>query len=190
MRALLRCALLFALVLLVGRSGLADVPQYKLTTLASFNGMNGISPACALVADASGNLYGTTTDGGANNKGTVFELTAGTNVLTPIVSFNGSNGAYPEDDRLLIDASGNLFGTTQQGGAANNGTVFEVAAGSHALNTLATFPAFDTGLPSPNGGLVADAAGNLYGTTSTSGHGFYGGAVYKVAAVTHSLTVR
>ena len=83
-----------------------------------------------LFADANGNLFGTTTYSGANGYGTVFEIakTANGYASTPItlVSFNCSNGANPVGS-LIIDANGNLFGTTSLGGANNLGTVFEIA---------------------------------------------------------------
>ena len=87
-------------------------------------------PMSNLVADSKGNLYGTTTEGGASNDGTVFELAFGTWTLTTLVSFTGTNGGDPEAG-LVIDNNGNLFGTASSGGTANDGTLFEVAAGTH-----------------------------------------------------------
>ena len=84
-----------------------------------FPGMtNGPSqPHGGLIADSSGNLYGTTTAGGAHGYGTVFEVAAGSNIITTLASFDGSNtGAAPLGD-LVEDSRGDLFGTTQQGGA-------------------------------------------------------------------------
>ena len=95
-----------------------------------------------LVADSAGNLYGTTSDGGANGDGTVFEIAAGTHALSTLATFNGANGASPVA-ALAIDASGNLFGTTQSGGTYNDGTVFEIAAGTHDFSTVATFNDFN-----------------------------------------------
>jgi uncharacterized repeat protein (TIGR03803 family) len=96
-----------------------------ITTLASFNGTNGSDPEAGLVMDSSGNLYGTTRDGGASNDGTVFELAKDSSTITTLTTFNGTNGAYPEAS-LLMDSSGNLYGTTDSGGPANYGTVFEL----------------------------------------------------------------
>ena len=94
----------------------ANDASHTFTTLATFNSSNGASPYAALLADASGNLYGTTTRGGANGFGTVFEVAndAG-HTLTTLASFNGTNGASPYAG-LIADASGNLYGTTSQGG--------------------------------------------------------------------------
>ena len=88
--------------------------------------------------DSSGNLFGTTVRGGASNDGTVFELAHGSSTITTLASFNGTDGAQPEA-ALIMDSSGNLFGTTATGGAANDGTVFELAHGSGTITTLASF---------------------------------------------------
>ena len=85
--------------------------------------------------NASGNLFGTTEEGGAHDSGTVFELPKGGTINT-LASFGGANGQNPEA-ALIMDSSGNLYGTTSLGGAANDGTVFEVVAGSDVLSTLA-----------------------------------------------------
>ena len=111
-----------------------------ITTLASFNGANGsrLFRLVAVVRDAQGNLFGTTQFGGANDRGTVFELAAGSSIITTLASFNGANGAAPAAG-LIRDAQGNLFGTTFVGGAYDRGTVFELAAGSSTITTLASF---------------------------------------------------
>ncbi len=87
----------------------------NLTTLVSFNGANGAEPLGSLVADAKGDLFGTTAQGGANDDGTVFEIakTAHGYASTPttLVSFNGTNGNLPEGS-LIADAKGDLLGTT------------------------------------------------------------------------------
>jgi hypothetical protein len=92
----------------------------NLTSLVSFNGTNGEGPLAGLIADANGNLFGATEGGGAYEYGTVFEIakTAGGYASTPttLVSFNGTNGAYPYYTTLIADANGNLFGTTLEGG--------------------------------------------------------------------------
>src|SRR5437588_712205 len=88
--------------------------------------------------------------------------------LTPSVfalaSFNGANGASPQGT-LALDAGGNVYGAANRGGAGNEGTVFEVAKGSGAVTVLASFPSGDNSTGQPQGGVMMDAAGNLYGTT-------------------------
>ena len=118
-----------------------------ITTLASFNGANGQDPNADLIEDRSGNLFGTAAGGGnAANDGTVFEVAAGSNAITTLAYFNGANGANP-NSALIEDSSGNLFGTTVEGGASNDGTVFEVAAGRrHTITPLASFNGAPTGL--------------------------------------------
>jgi uncharacterized repeat protein (TIGR03803 family) len=106
----------------------------EITALASFNGTNGARPDGGLIMDSSGNLYGTTDVGGASRDGTVFELAHGSGTITTLVSFNGTNGSEPED-ALIMDTSGNLYGTTYVGGASNDGTVFELS-GADALLAL------------------------------------------------------
>ena len=149
----------------------------SITTLVSFNGSNGGEPQGSLIADAAGNLYGTTQQGGANSEGTVFEIAKGSNTATPLVSFNNTNGAYPYGS-LITDAAGNLYGTTEGGGPAGVGAVFEIAKGS---NTAATLVSFNyTNGAYPTGSLIADAAGDLYGTTSQGGANGYG-EVFEIA---------
>jgi uncharacterized repeat protein (TIGR03803 family) len=159
---------------------------HALSTIATFNGTNGSSHFYGLnnlIADTSGNLYGTTLDGGTNGDGTVYEVAAGTHALSTLATCNGTNGVGPNG--VIADASGNLYGTTQGGGANGDGTVFEVAAGTHALSTLATFNG--TNGMTPVGGLIADANGNLYGTTERGGTGGYG-TVFEIAAGSHTLS--
>ncbi len=92
------------------------MPITPLTTLATFNGTNGSFPAAGLIADASGNLYGTTFRGGLKGDGTVLEVANNANhTLSTLVMFSGANGANPRA-RLIADASGNLYGTTYGGG--------------------------------------------------------------------------
>ena len=154
------------------------------TTLASFDGTNGANPYGCVVADASGDLFGTTTNGGASGDGTVFELAAGSGAITTLASFSGTNGASPTGG-IVIDGSGNLFGTTQYGGDANgDGTVFELAAGSGAITTLALFNNIDGANPVSE--LVEDSGGNLFGTASAGGAGY--GTVFEVAAGSSAIT--
>jgi uncharacterized repeat protein (TIGR03803 family) len=139
-----------------------------ITTLASFNGTNGLRPSAGLIMDSRGNLYGTAYRGGAANEGTVFELARGSSTITTLASFfAGVYGKYPRGG-LVMDRSGNLYGTTAYGGPLNNGTVFELAPGGGTITALASFSGSDGA--GPLAGLIMDSSGNLYGTTA------YGGA--------------
>jgi len=93
-----------------------------ITTLASFNGSNGAHPESAVTVDAAGNIYGTTVYGGANGVGTVWEIVKGSNAITTLASFDGSDGAYPSGG-VTLDAAGNLYGTAG-GGSNGDGTVW------------------------------------------------------------------
>jgi uncharacterized repeat protein (TIGR03803 family) len=152
--------------------------SHTITTLASFGGTQSVFPS-GVNLDAQGNLFGTTAGGGANNLGSVFELAAGSHVITTLASFNGANGASPEAG-VILDSQGNLFGGTAEGGADNLGTVFELAAGSGTITTLASFNG-DNG-SFPIGGLARDAQGNLYGTTPEGGANNLG-TIFEVSSV-------
>lgn len=153
--------------------------NYALATLVNFTGANGSTPQGTLIADANGNFYGTTSSGGAGGFGTVFKLDASNNYsLTTLASFNLANGSTPLT-RLLMDTVGNIFGTSHGGGANNWGTVFELnASANYALSTLVTFDKTNNG-SLPDGDLVSDAAGNLYGTTLQGGAN-NDGTVYQI----------
>jgi len=155
-----------------------------LTTLATFTGTNGSGPTGSLTFDAAGNLYGTTTSGGNGNRGTVFKLDGISGALTTLATFTGTNGAIPRGD-LSLDATGNLYGTTLDGGANNRGTVFKLGANGGTLTTLATFTGTNGG--NPFGSLTLDAAGNLFGTTG-SGGASGAGTVFKLGADGGALT--
>jgi uncharacterized repeat protein (TIGR03803 family) len=151
--------------------------------LVSFNDTDGSNPLAALIADAAGDLFGTTYSGGTNEDGTVFEIAkvGGGYASTPttLASFNGADGGGPEAN-LIIDAAGDLFGTTGSGGASGDGTVFEIAktAGGYASTptTLVTFNYYNGGGP-----YIADAAGNLFGTTYSGGGATGDGTAFELS---------
>jgi uncharacterized repeat protein (TIGR03803 family) len=159
------------------------------TLLHSFNnnGTDGFGPTGALIFDASGNLYGVTAGGGgASARGTVFELTpaAGGNwTETLLYSFqdNGADGIIPTAG-LIFDASGNLYGTTGNGGSLGFGTAFKLtptAGGLWTETLLHSFGGSNDG-QYPLASLILDAAGNLYSTTSAGGGRCSCGTVFKV----------
>ena len=157
------------------------------STLASFNGTNGAEPYGNLIIDSSGDLLGATYLGGSSGDGTVFEITAGSGVITTLASFNGTNGANPGGG-VVEDGSGDLFGTAENGGSSGCGTVFEIAAGSGKITTLASFNGTTNG-GIPESGLVEDNNGDLFGTTIHGGASGYG-TVFEVAAGSGAITTR
>jgi uncharacterized repeat protein (TIGR03803 family) len=137
-----------------------------------------------LFVDAAGNLYGTTSNGGSQGVGMVFELSpqAGGVWTTRILhnfTFGGTDGLSPVAG-VIMDPVGNLYGTTQGGGPHNFGTAFELfptAAGVYTEKILHTFHGADGFLPSAP--LVFDTSGHLYGTTFLGGANF-GGEVFEI----------
>lgn len=139
--------------------------------LTSPSGLNG-----GLIIDAAGNLYGTSSGGGAyDSYGTVFELSpksGGGWTETILHSFNDNNvdGWHPLAG-LLLDSKGNLYGTTNNGGAHDLGSVYELTPGTGGVWTekiLSSFGGTYNGYY-PTGSLIFDEAGNLYATTSSGG---------------------
>jgi uncharacterized repeat protein (TIGR03803 family) len=139
-----------------------------LTTLAFFSGFNGRSPVGGLVMDGAGDLFGTTTSGGLNNLGTVFEWVKSTGLIVTLASFSSLTGAAPAGG-LTMDAGGDLFGTTTGGGTGINprGTVFEWVKSTGLIATLASFNGLNGS--GPQGGVILGGGGNLFGTTSSGG---------------------
>jgi len=141
---------------------------------------DGKSPFAGLTLDPSGNLYGTTEYGGANDKGIVFRL-APDGSFTVLYSFAGGvDGAYPVAD-VTLDKAGNIFGSTGYGGDPNCdcGTIFKLSPfGQKTI--LHVFTTKHGGYP--RGGLLLDQAGNLYGTgTGPGGRGGTKGALFRLA---------
>ncbi|MBZ5572072.1 MAG: hypothetical protein LAO09_09345 [Acidobacteriia bacterium] len=154
------------------------------TVLYSFFGVNGAQPVGGLVMDAGGNLYGTTLGGGANGGfGTVFELSPPPQPGLPwtetvLHSFTGGYDGNAPVGGVISDQTGNLYGTTQVGGAFNGGAVFQlsppVAGGAWTLTVLHSFKAKPGVSAAPRASLTITAAGALIGTTSQGGPGQHG----------------
>jgi uncharacterized repeat protein (TIGR03803 family) len=143
---------------------------------------DGQTPTGALTFDSAGNLYGTTYSGGIAPKnyascyqggpcGTVFKLTAGAWAETQVLVFDGTNGGNPTGS-VILDSLGNLYGTASMGGVYNDGEVFELtpaSSGQWTETTIHSFAGLNGDGYSPQGDLVFDSSGHLYGTTSLGG---------------------
>ena len=155
------------------------------------------NPATSLVADAAGNLYGTALDGNTYPNGAVFELSPNSKggwTEKTLVTFNGTNGSFPESS-MILDSEGNLYGSTALGGdgpcvgtPSGCGVIFELSpptgGGQWTYTILYNFQGGSDGT-GPGGNLVMDHAGNLYGTTGPSGMGSaMNGAVWELQAPT------
>lgn len=146
----------------------------QITVLHDFaGGHDGATPRGALARDRKGNLYGTTNFGGKHGFGTVFEVAPGGKEKVLYAFTGGIDGSEPVSG-LVMDAQGNLYGTTQSGGDAgggvvsHNGAVFKLARGPGKLWTESVLHTFQGGSDgsSPDTTLLIDTSGNLYGTTS------------------------
>jgi uncharacterized repeat protein (TIGR03803 family) len=183
-------ALTLALTLAIGLSVAAPAQAQTLTTLYSFTGLtDGGFPYTGLVRDSEGNLYGMTELGGSGlfgnafGAGTLFKVdTSGNETVLHNFGETVMDGEFPFTGNLLRDTAGNLYGTTEYGGAYDSGTIFRVSPTGH--EDLASFTGGANG-GFPLAGLVADAAGNGYGTTFVRGTGCapYGcGTVFKISS--------
>jgi uncharacterized repeat protein (TIGR03803 family) len=196
-----RISMVFGLMFVVACAAVPALAAGTEKVLYSFGQSfaGGEIPTGGLVFDGAGNLYGVTQLGGnagcfGNGCGTVFELSpgaGGTWTKTILYSFSGPDGGYPES-RLIFDAAGNLYGTTELGSSVNIhcdeecGTVFELSPGANGQWTekvLYNFCSVGDNCADgfdPSGPLVLDAAGNLYGTVAGGGAHFQG-AVFELS---------
>jgi uncharacterized repeat protein (TIGR01451 family) len=150
------------------------------TVLYSFiGGLDGHQPNAGVIQDSAGNLYGTTYYGDPADAGVVYKVDA-TGKETVLYSFTGgADGLYPNSG-LIQDSAGNLYGTTESGGAGGGGTVYKLDASGHQT-VLHGFTGVSPDGFLPFAGVIQDSTGNLYGTTYAGGTGF-GGMVYKLDA--------
>jgi uncharacterized repeat protein (TIGR03803 family) len=163
------------------------------TTLYNFTGGNdGGVPQVSLMIDKKGTLYGTTYAGGASGEGVVFKLTPPASGATSwkekvLWTFTGGNDGSEPSGTLIMDAAGNLYGTTTGGGTGVVGTVFELSPPAKgqsvwAETVLYNFTGNNDG-GEPFGRMLFGSDGNLYGTTA--GYGQYNyGTIYRLIAPT------
>jgi uncharacterized repeat protein (TIGR03803 family) len=150
--------------------------SWKFKTLKLLRGKDGALPSAGLNRDRLGNLWGTTSAGGWHGNGVVFELrrTDRRHWKYEVVhTFKLKDGSHPQYGRLIFGKNGGVLGTTADGGANDNGTIFELEPsrkGGYVLSTLYHFGTYRSGDGRhPNGGLYLDKQDNLYGTTLFGG---------------------
>jgi len=147
------------------------------TVLHSFTGgADGSKPYAALAIDKEGNLYGTTTYGGASGAGVVFWMDRTSGAETVLHTFTGgADGEWPNAG-VTLDPAGNIYGTTTDGGPANAGVVYKVDTTGHETVLYSFMFGPDGGYPF--GGVIRDSTGNLYGTASEAAQS--PGVIYKL----------
>ncbi len=185
-------AAIIAMVMLVSVTAPVAYAQ-TYVNLATFTGNNGTNPNPRLVADAAGNLYGTTFYGGyggAFGPGTVFKLTHHSYgwALTTLYEFHGHADGLQPWGGVVFGPDGALYGETYQGGTYGYGVVYKLQPRASACRTapcfwqetvLYNFTGGNDG-GDPQGDLAFDSAGNLYGTTLNGGPGQNYGVVYRL----------
>jgi uncharacterized repeat protein (TIGR03803 family) len=137
--------------------------------------------------DAKGNIFGATLAGGASGGGVIFEIPHGSTVVKVLASFAFATGGNPYAN-LAVDSQGNIFGATIAGdGAANDGAVFELPAGSTKVQALAAFNGTNGSLAM--GDVAVDANGDFFGATISGGSSTGGpGVVYEVVKGSKTIT--
>jgi uncharacterized repeat protein (TIGR03803 family) len=181
-----KCLLVSAVILSIWAGSAVAQASGTESTIHTFHGGDGMHPQAGLIADSSGNLYGTTLGGGNGqcSCGTIFKVTPERRE-TVLHSFKGgSDGAGPYGG-LVFDGAGNLYGTTAAGGSSGCnghgcGTVFKLSGTKESV--LYAFQGGSDGWE-PEGALVIDGNGNLYGTTAQGGS-YTGTACAKVGCGT------
>jgi len=162
--------------------------QWTEKLLRGFSGSGGASPVAGVVFDAAGNLYGTTVAGGTGGPctggcGIVFRLTPAKGWWNETVlhDFSGTDGASPYSG-VILDASGNVYGTTFAGGEYFAGAVYELTLTGGKWNETVLYSFDNNGVDAsaPAASLVFDASGNLYGTTTAGGR-FQEGTVFELS---------
>jgi len=160
---------------------------WQYNKLYVFDDTNGADSTAGLIQDAAGNFYGATSRGGMYHAGTTFMLNSSGGEWNYNVIY-GFAGVYPDEgplNPLLMDAQGNLYGTTYSGGLYAAGSVFKLtpSEGGWVYTSLHDFTGTGSDAGYPQGSLVMDADGNLYGTASMGGQGCGGvgcGLIFEI----------
>lgn len=155
-------------MLMLAMSAIQAAQAQTFTVLHTFTGPDGANPIGGLVEDEAGNLFGTTFFGGTYTNGVVFKVDKSGNEIV-LFNFNGgSDGGFP-DSGLILDNAGNLYGPAQEG-SAGGGVLFRLNPKGKEKVLLNFGGCGDCLKPRvPEGRLLLDASGNLYGTTTAGG---------------------
>lgn len=167
----------------------------QLITVAKFTGKTGQYPGAMCMADlmpdGRGWLWGTTSQGGAHDHGTIFKVSLSTGELQTLVQFTGKTGAFIGSQPsfgLTLHEQGYFWGCTRQGGIMDQGTIFKIHAETGAFTSVAEFKP-DANLRlgfQPESKLIPDGAEHLWGTTSGGSLGK--STVYKLHLPTGKLS--
>jgi uncharacterized repeat protein (TIGR03803 family) len=158
--------------------------DWSSTVLYSFSGGDGAYPQGELTFDKAGNIYGTTVNGGSPGRGLIYSLTPSNGSWTQNILYQAQgngDGEYAWGG-VVFDQSGNLYGVFEDNGPHGYGALYELTPSGSGWkeSTVHGFAYHGEDGASPQGGLILDASGNLYGTTVHSPNG--AGTVFEMAA--------
>jgi len=148
-----------------------DTTSNLITHQVNFDDTIGAYPRGTLMLASNGKLYGVTSQGGVSDYGVLFEYDVSTNNLTKKIDFDTTTGSYPKGS-LMQASNGNLYGMTYNGGATDQGALFEYNISSNILTRKVDF--IDSTGTYPYGDLIQAGNGKLYGMTYDGGLNYYG----------------
>jgi uncharacterized repeat protein (TIGR03803 family) len=188
-------------------SAWAETVLYSFCAQGGSTCTDGASPRATLILDGAGDLYGTTVQGGKYGAGAAFQLAPSGSgwAETVLYSFCAQggiscvDGSYPYSG-LIMDGAGNLYGTTESGGAHGAGTVYKLAPSSSGATETVLYSFCSQNScadgANPYAPLMMDGAGNLYGTTLLGGNYYCGwnfasgcGTVFQLTGVGNTVSV-
>jgi uncharacterized repeat protein (TIGR03803 family) len=145
-----------------------DPTTYSYTKKIDFDkAISGDAPTAPLLLASDRKFYGTTSYGGPNDDGILFQYDPATNILTPKVEFGGAKGSDPCGELVQL-SNGKIYGTTREGGAKNEGVIFQFDPATGTYEKKIDFEGKVKG-SYPEGGLTLAADGKLYGVTTGGG---------------------
>jgi uncharacterized repeat protein (TIGR03803 family) len=151
-------------------------------TLFRFTGTNGNGPHSGVISDSKGNLYGTTTEGGATGDGTAYTLVLqanGSYIHKVIYQFSFPKAEFPFSG-LTFDPAGNLYGTASAG-KNGYGSLYKLTPSGNGNYSLSFPHAFNSACFQPLSSVLLDSAGNLYGTAERGSNNNPNGCVYQLS---------